>query len=337
MTQKTNIIITGASGFLGGRTAAFFAQNLPQYQVIATSRTDGKKSSLEKLGCQYVLGDLQDQSFCNSITKDASIVIHCAALSSPYGKYEKFRQSNILATQNLLYASTVNRVNKFIYISTPSIYVSFNDRFNVSENDPLPKKMVNDYARTKLIAEKLVLAANSDTFSTIALRPRAIIGAEDTVIFPRIFEAYKKGKLKVIGSGNNVCDLTCVRNVIEAITLSIDADHEAYGQAYNITDGKSVDFWQTLNGALNQLGYQNIDKKVNKKIAMFAASVIERYYKTFKPNSEPAITKYGIAILADNFTLDISKAKNLLRYKPVMTSEDGINEFIKWYKKTPLN
>jgi nucleoside-diphosphate-sugar epimerase len=337
MTQKTNIIITGASGFLGGRTAAFFAQNFPQYQVIATSRTAGKKASLENLGCQYMLGDLQDQSFCDSITKDASIVIHCAALSSPYGQYEKFHQSNIVATQTLLDASKANGVNKFIYISTPSIYVSFNDRFNVSENDPLPKKMVNDYARTKLIAEKLVLAANSDALSTIALRPRAIIGAEDTVIFPRIFEAYKKGKLKVIGSGNNICDLTCVRNVIEAITLSIDADHEAYGQAYNITDGKSVDFWQTLNGALNQLGYQNIDKKVNKKIAMIAATVVERYYKTFKPNSEPAITKYGIAILADNFTLDISKAKSLLRYKPVMTSEDGINEFIKWYKKTPLN
>lgn len=337
MTQKNKIIITGASGFLGGRTAAFFAQNFPQYEVIATSRSAGKKATLENLGCQYVLGDLQDQTFCDTITKDASIVVHCAALSSPYGKYEKFRQSNIVATQTLLGASKANGVNKFIYISTPSIYVSFNDRFDVSENDPLPKKMVNDYARTKLIAEKQVLEANSDTFSTIALRPRAIIGAEDTVIFPRIFEAYKKGKLKVIGSGKNVCDLTCVRNVIEAITLSIDANQEAYGQAYNITDGKSVDFWQTLNGALNQLGYHNIDKKVNKKIAMFAASLVEMYYKTFKPNSEPAITKYGIAILADNFTLDISKAKNLLHYKPVMKSEEGINEFIQWYKTTNSN
>ncbi len=334
MSQKTNIIITGASGFLGGRAAAFFAENYPSYNIIATSRSSKKKNKLESVGCKFIPGDLQESTFCLSLTKNADIVIHCAALSSPYGQYQKFYESNIIATQNLLNASKINGVKRFIFISTPSIYVTLTDRYNVSENDPLPKKSVNDYAKTKLIAEKMVLSENCSSFNTLALRPRAIIGAEDTVIFPRVFEAYKKGKLKIIGNGQNICDLTCVRNVIEAMVCAINSDSQAFGEAYNITDGHSVNFWQTLNGALNQLGYQNIHKKVNKQVAMFAASIVEHYYKLFKPEKEPAITKYGIAILSDNFTLDISKARKLLQYKPVMSSQEGINEFIQWYKKT---
>jgi len=337
MGQKTKIIITGASGFLGGRTATFFAQNFLQHEIIATSRSTSKKTKLEALGCTFIPGDLSDENFCLSLTENAEIVIHCAALSSPYGKFQDFYSSNIVATQNLVTASKFNGVKKFIFISTPSIYVTLFDRFDVSENDPLPNKSVNDYAKTKLIAENYVLSENCLSFSTIALRPRAIIGAEDTVIFPRVFEAYNKGKLKVIGDGQNICHLTCARNVIEAMVCAINANENAFGQAYNITDGAPVNFWETLNGALSQLGHEPIQKKVNKKIAMFAASMIENIHKIFFPTKEPAITKYGIAILSDNFTLDISKAKKLLHYKPVMSSQEGINEFIEWYKKTKLN
>jgi nucleoside-diphosphate-sugar epimerase len=63
----------------------------------------------------------------------------------------------------------------------------------VKESDKLPEKMINSYAATKLLAEQLVLSQNNNNFQTIALRPRAIIGAEDTVIFPRVLEAYNKG------------------------------------------------------------------------------------------------------------------------------------------------
>jgi nucleoside-diphosphate-sugar epimerase len=52
----------------------------------------------------------------------------------------------------------------------------------------------------------------------------------------------------------------------------------------------------------------------------------------FKSNKEPSLTKYGIGILAKSMTLDISKARTQLNYHPVMTTHEGINEFIQWYK-----
>lgn len=330
--MKSKLLITGAAGFLGGRTAKHFAAD-DNYEVVATSRRNYRKQELENTGCSFLTGDLCDTNFCDVITHNKDIVVHCAALSSPFGAYQSFYSANYLATKYLLESSIKNGVRKFIFISTPSIYFNFADRFDVKESDPLPNKMVNAYAETKLIAEQLVLANNCKNIQTIALRPRAIIGAEDTVIFPRVLTAYKANRLKIIGGGNNVCDLTSVRNVIESIKCAINSGDEAYGEAYNITDGDSVKFWETINYALASLGWNPVNTRVPKQLAMLAATVIEQKAKWFRDKREPVLTRYGIGILSNHFTLNIDKAKTKLRYEPIMKTMDGINEYIEWYKQ----
>lgn len=332
MEQKQKIVITGAAGFLGGRVAKYLATNYLNYEVFATSRRDSRAIELENTGCEFLKGDLRDIIFCEKLTKDTEIVVHCAALSAPYGDYNAFYQSNVVATQTLLNACIANGVKKFIFIATPSIYMNFSSRFNVSENDPLPSTLVNHYATTKLMAEKKVLAANGKGIQTIALRPRAIIGAEDTVIFPRVLHAYHEGRLKIIDKGDNYCDFTCARNVIEAILCCINAPDKAFGEAYNITDGQSVLFWESLKYALSALQLTPPTQKVPKAVAMFFANLSEWYAKNFTPTKEPTLTRYGICILSDSMTLDITKARELLNYKPVMTTFEGINEYVTWYK-----
>lgn len=326
------IVITGAAGFLGGRTAKHFAKHLKHDTIIATSRRSSRENELYTEGGLFVAGDLTNPDFCDTLTKNVQIVVHCAAFSSPYGDYETFYQSNYVATDCLLNACIKNGVEKFIFISTPSIYFNFQDRFQVKEADPLPSRMVNHYAKTKLMAEELVLKVHGRGISTIALRPRAIIGAEDTVLFPRVLEAYNQGKLKIVGDGKNVCDFTCVRNVIEAIVCCINAEPTAYGQAYNITDGEPAVFWDALNYSLSALNLKPCTRKIPKQIALFAAGLVEFKAHLLKEKKEPALTKYGIGILCQNFTLDISKAKTLINYRPVMTTYQGINEYIEWHK-----
>jgi nucleoside-diphosphate-sugar epimerase len=328
--MKNRIVVTGAAGFLGGRTVKFLAEHYSNYQIIATSRRNHRASEFDAYQCEFIAGDLLMPDFCEKLTQNTDIVVHCAALSAPFGKYSSFYQSNYFATKTLLDTSIKNGVKKFIFISTPSVYFNFKDRFNIKESDLLPTTIVNHYAATKLMAETYVLNANDKGIQTIALRPRAIIGAEDTVIFPRILEAYKKNKLKIVGNGKNSCDFTCVRNVIEAIICAIDAPPSSYGQAYNITDGNPVLFWETLNYALTALNLIPPSKKVPFSIALCAAGIIEMNSKFFLNHKEPSLTKYGVGILAKSMTLDISKAKENLNYSPVMKTYEGINEYIKW-------
>lgn len=330
--MKKRIVVTGASGFLGGRTVKYLAVHFNEYDIIATSRRDHRAAELSAHGCHFLAGDLCDSKLCDAITQNAEIVVHCAALSSPFGPYDSFYQSNFVATKTLFEASIKQGVKKFIFISTPSIYFNYTDRFDVSEAEKLPGKMVNHYAQTKLMAEQLVLQSNGKGIQTIALRPRAIIGAEDTVIFPRILEAYHRGTLKIVGSGQNKCDFTCVQNVVEAILCAIDAPENAYGEAYNITDGEAVHFWEALNYALNALELKPPTQKVPKILAVLAAGFMELKAQLWRSEKEPPLTRYGVGILANHFTLDISKAKKMLNYHPVMKTFEGINEYITWHK-----
>ncbi|MGL5888994.1 MAG: NAD-dependent epimerase/dehydratase family protein, partial [Bacteroidia bacterium] len=291
METKRKAIITGASGFLGGRTVRFMAGYLTNNQIVSTSRRAFRKQELEEMGSTFHTGDLADQSFCESLTVNTEIIIHCAALSSPWGNYDEFYRSNFSATKTLLDSAIKNGVKKFIYISTPSIYFNYSDRYNVREADPLPEKMVNHYAATKLLAEDYVLSKNGAEISTIALRPRAIIGAEDTVILPRVLNAFDQGKLKIVGNGTNICDMTTARNVIEAMVCALNANENAFGHSYNITNGEPAKIWESLNYMLRQLGRTPVTSKVPRRVADWAARFMEWKARVFHPAKEPALTR----------------------------------------------
>ncbi len=332
MNSTHSIVVTGAGGFLGGRLVKHLVALYPEATITATSRRRDRQQEFEQAGIRFMAGDLSEEAFCEVLTQGATAVVHCAALSSPWGKEEAFLAANVGTTQNLLNASLKNGVKRFIFISTPSIYFNYTNRFQIRESDPLPRKMVNHYACTKLIAEKLVLAQNTQGIETVALRPRAIIGAEDTVIFPRLMKAYEEKKLKVIGDGTNTVDLTNVRNVLEAVVCSLQADTSAMGEAYNITNGAPVVLWEEINYLLDQLKLPPLRKKVPAGLVMAIASLMEWKAKIVHPDKEPTLTRFGIGVLAYSITMDISSACEKLGYKPVQTTREGINEFIEWYK-----
>ena len=330
--MTTKLLITGSAGFLGGRTAKYFASQKEKYSVVATSRRSERQRELEESNCLFTSGDLLKMNHCDEITKGIDVVVHCAALSSPWGNYRDFYLANFIATQNLLESSARNHVKKFILISTPSIYYNHKNRFLIKESDALPSQSINHYASTKLLAEKLVLEQNGNGIQTLALRPRAIIGAEDMVIMPRLIRAYNSGKLKIIGNGKNICDLTCVRNVIEAIECSINAEENAMGKAYNICNGEPVVLWDKINILFKELALKEVKKKVPLSLALLVASIIEKKHKLLGINREPDITSYGIGTLGISMTLDISEAKKFLNYKPVQSTDEGLMEFIEWFK-----
>src|SRR6185437_15399197 len=110
-----------------------------------------------------------------------------AALSSPWGKYKDFYQANVLGTENLIKAAPKDA--RFIHVSSPSIYFDFSEKHNIKEDDPLPRKPVNYYVKTKLMAEALIdKAFNEQQLNVITIRPRAIFGPYDRAILPRILK-----------------------------------------------------------------------------------------------------------------------------------------------------
>jgi len=327
------ILLTGATGFLGFRTLEKLIEIDEVRSIIATGRTIKQSHYLKHPKITYILGELSDKVFVEEITQDVEYVIHAAALSSPWGKYKEFEDANLKSQINLINAIKRNKIVKYIYISTPSMYFDSTNRKDIRENDPLPRKFINAYSTTKRMAE--IELINSG-IPYVILRPRALTGRGDTVIMPRIISAHKKGRLKIIGNGKNIVDLTSVANAIDAILLSLKAEGAALNQIYNITNGEPVNLWEKITYVLSLMNEQLPQKKIPYWLVLTIAQLME-WKSKITHMKEPVLTKYGVGVLAKSMTLDISKARELLGYNPTVTTDEAIREFINWYTENEKN
>ena len=326
--KQMKILLTGATGFLGFRTLEKLIEIENVEKIVANGRNLKSGHIVTNKKIDYQLGELSDNDFVTRLVKNIDIIIHAAALSSPWGKYDEFYKSNIQSIENLIYAALENNVKRFIFISSPSIYFNLKDRLNIKETDPLPDRFINSYAETKHMAEKKLERSG---LQYIILRPRAIIGRGDTVIMPRLIKAYDEKKLFILGDGRNIVDLTSVANIVHAIILSINSEERSLNNSYNITNGKPVLLWEAISQVLTALERKIPNQKINIKILMFFAFLMEMKAKIFG-GKEPVLTRYTVGTLGKSFTMDISKAQDLLDYKPSITTEESIEEFVKWYK-----
>lgn len=323
------ILVTGATGFLGGWVISKLSTEFGNERVDGTGRNQLRGEELKRKGYNIITGDLTDRDFIRNNLQGYTHVIHCAAKSSLWGSYDSFFQNNVSSTVNLL--KGIPTIQRFIYISTPSIYFRFSDRFMISEDSTLPTRFVNHYASTKYLAEQEVLNFKDREIVKVVIRPRAIIGAGDTVIIPRVIRAFKAGKLRIVGDGKNICDFTSVKNVAHAVCLATKSDNQIDGKVFNISDGSPVAIWELVEDTLIKLGYQPNLKSINYRLVYSVATISEIVHKVFKLG-EPVLTRYGIGLLKYSQTLDISNAIQFLDYKPVITTEESIAEFIKSYK-----
>lgn len=321
-------LVTGATGCLGlNLTKRLIKEG---YEVIALGRNGQLGGILTQLGAQFIAKDLTESGFLKSLARDADVVFHCAALSSPWGRYKDFFAANVIGTQNVLEA--IPEQARLIHVSSPSIYFEFNEKHNIKEYDPLPKKPVNHYVKTKLYAENLVdTAFTAGALKVITIRPRAIFGPYDRAILPRLLKAEKNGVLPIVGSGTNLIDVTYVDNVVESLLLAARADERCFGKKYNITNDEP----HTLNSILSLL-FNALQKHVTLKCIPFTvakklAQCLELIYSIPFIQQEPRLTAYSAGVLAFGQTLNIDAAKHDLRYKPIISIEQGMNDFARWY------
>lgn len=327
LTMK--LAITGATGFLGQRACEYLQER--DHHVIGLGRNNKKGLELTAAGIPFVQADLSDVEQLTRAFKGVEVVIHSAAKSEPWGKYDDFYQSNVIGTQNVLVAANKANVKRVIHISSPSIYFRYNSRHFVEEEEPVPKKFVNAYAKTKFLAEGHVQNVVRQGREAIILRPRALFGPRDTTILPRLIELNSQRGFPLPNKGKSLVDLTYIDNVVRAIELALTAPKQCIGEAYNITNGEPV----YLRAALQQL-FTALHMPMNSKVIPYSvlfclAAILEGGHKVFMPDKEPILTRYSVSVLGKTQTLSIEKARKDLGYEPVISIQEGIERYATWW------
>lgn len=323
------VLVTGASGFIGGRFAAHaLSQGL---EVVCSGRKMQAMHWLGERGAQCMPGDLLDADFALKASAGCDAVVHCSGAVGTWGSYEHFHQANVLTTEHVIAAMQQQGIPRLVHLSSPSIYFDGQHHRDITE-DFKPPRFFDHYGATKYLADQKVLAAGRQGLEVIALRPRLVIGAGDTSVFPRLLRAHQSGRLRIIGRGDNRVDLTPVENVSQALLLALKAPQSALERAYNISNGEPVPFWPTFNQLLGTLGMPALTRRMPYPVAYGLASIAELKARLTPGTPEPAIFRLGMAVMARDFNLDISSARQHLGYQPEVSTQEGIARFAAWWQ-----
>lgn len=328
-------LVTGATSGLGRNAVEWLLQ--AGYQVSTTGRNQLVGDSLIKLGADFTALDLVTATDAEyqKLLAGCDVVWHCAALSSPWGKYQDFYQANVVVTSRLAQWAGKMGIKRFVHVSTPSLYFDFRSHLEISENR-LAKRFANHYAATKYLAEKAIkrnVSLFADTVY-IMLRPRGIFGPYDRVLIARVLALIgrTKGILPLPGGGKAFIDLTFVLNVVHALFLASTNQQLCSGEVFNITNQQPKQLKNMLTMLIKEklhIGYtiRNVPFPLLYGVAYFSELLARITHR------EPTLTRYSVGSLYFDMTLNPQKAFKRLGYKPIYTLEEGINITAEWLRQ----
>ena len=241
------VLLTGATGFLGKYVIDELKNN--NYKVIAFGRNGKIGKTLTDKNVAFYKGDIENLDDLFRASEGCSAVIHAAALSTVWGKWEKFYNINVLGTENIIRLCEEKNL-KLVFVSSPSIYAGAKDQLDVREEEAPEKNNLNFYIKSKIMAEKLI---KSSSLNYMIIRPRGLFGIGDTSIIPRLLDLNKKIGIPLFADGKQKVDITCVENVAYALRLALE-NNEHPGGIYNITNDEPIEFKEILTLFFNEIG-----------------------------------------------------------------------------------
>ena len=318
------ILITGAGGFLGRHLAESLLKD--GHQVTNFSR--GSYPELEEHGVISIKGDLNNYQEVEKALENQEAVFHVASRVGMWGKWEDFYRTNVNGTENIIKACQKNNIKKLIYTSTPSVVYGKNGLHGVDETQPYPTEYLSYYAKSKALAEKSVLQANGVAgLLTVSLRPHLIFGPRDQNLVPRLVAAAKKGKLKIVGDGQNRVDVVYVDNAVSAHKAALEKLVQASpicGQAYFIGQGP-VKLWDFVDQLLSAHKLKPLKKRIGLKNAYRIGAAMETGLRLFnKYDIEPPMTRFVALQLGTNHYFNHEKAQRDLDFHPSISLEEGV-------------
>jgi nucleoside-diphosphate-sugar epimerase len=307
-------LVTGGAGFIGSHLAEELTRRGARVRV-ADSFITGKRQNLAHLpSIELIEGDLADLAVARSAVAGVDYVLHEAAIPSVPRSVEDpltSNRANIDATLNVLVAARDARVKRVVYAGSSSAY---GDTPTLPKQEDMPTKPQSPYALQKLVGEQYMkMFTTLYGLETVTIRYFNVFGPRQDPSSPYsgVISVFIRALLDqraptIYGDGEQTRDFTYIANVVDGVLRACTA--EVSGMVLNVATGSRI----SLNDLFRALR--------------------ELVGSTVNPSYGPR--RAGDVL---DSQADISRARQLLGYEPLVPLEEGLRRTVDWYRTQRLS
>jgi nucleoside-diphosphate-sugar epimerase len=320
------VIVTGGAGFLGFH----IAQKINDITEFKNSLffdiakfEDGEYN--KDIECIY--GDVRDLKQMEEITKNADVVIHCAA-ALPLWKKKDIFETNVEGMRNVCESCLKNKVGRLIFISSTSVY-------GVPDVHPLfeyhPRVGVGPYGKSKINAEEICEEYRKKGLIVTILRPKSFIGTARLGVFQILYDWVESGvKIPIIGNGKNRYQLLEVDDLVDAINLTAVLPSEKINDTFNI----GAEEFRTVNEDVGEMcEYSKSGSRVMSTPSWFT----KPFLRLFEILNLSPLYKWIYGTADKDSFVSIEKAKITLGWKPNYSNAQALIRSYRWYLENKHN
>jgi 2-alkyl-3-oxoalkanoate reductase len=327
------VLVTGTTGMLGRGVALALAARGDRVTVLQRRPAD--------LGLPEVLTDVSDADAVRAAVAGHDAVVHLAAKVNVVGPEAEYLRVNVGGTQAVVDACRVAGVPRLVHVSSPS--VAHPGRSLVGRGaDPADAATARGpYARSKALAEQVALAADCGDLAVVAIRPHLVWGPGDTQLIARIVDRARSGRLPLIGSGAALIDTTYVSNAVDALLAALDRCVEARGRPLVVTNGEPRPVAEIIAAVCRAAGVRVPTRHVPVRLAHLGGAAVESWWalqerlSTAGPRDDPPLTRFLVEQLSTAHWFDQRLTRDILRWQPRVSLDDGLAELERWYAARP--
>ncbi len=309
------ILVTGASGALGRATATALIRGGAEVSVLQR-RPSG-------LPCREVLGDIADPTVVAAAAAGQDAVVHLAAKVDVVGRWSEYERANVAGTRNVVAACRQHRTPRLVHVSTPAVAHAGRALIGVGADPADPVGVRGPYARSKAIAERLVLAADSPGLAVLAIRPHLVWGPGDRQLVARIIARARRGRLPLIGSGAALVDTTYLDNAVEALLAAVDVCGEVHGEALVVSNGEPRPVAEILARLCRAAGVPGPRGRVPFGAAYAAGTLIDQLWAITGRRDTPPLTAFLAEQLTTAHWFDQRRTRAVLGWRPRISLDEG--------------
>ena len=318
------VLVTGASGLLGGATARALAARGEQVTVLQR-RPSG-------LGLPEVLGDVTDPHTVARAAAGQDAIVHLAAKVGVAGRELEFVRANVDGTANVLAAAAAHDVGRIVHVSSPAVAHAGEPLVGAPAGPADPDRVIGHYARTKARAEQLALAADADR-PVVAVRPHLVWGPGDEQLIGRIVARAQAGRLALVDAGAALIDTTYLDNAVDALVAAVERveDPAVRGRALVVTNGQPRTVAELLTRICRAAGLPAPRRRVPLPVAYAGGALVERLWDRLGRTDDPPMTSFLAEQLATAHWFDQRETRTALAWAPQVSLAEGFDRLAGWF------